>query len=142
MICDRQVQIHVRQLGRSPPNSVWISPIWVRIIRTPCHFGGVRSWFECPSCNRRCAILYPSRCRICCNGRYKIELMGPHDRKITQVIKMRRQLGQTKGGTIASFPKKPKWMRWHTYLHRREKCIELEKRMWGEVAITLRGGRQ
>ncbi len=43
---------------------------------TPCYYGGYRWWFLCPSCQRRCRILYmPSdsrifACRICHNLTY------------------------------------------------------------------------
>jgi hypothetical protein len=36
---------------------------------TPCAFGGQRSWFVCPGCGTRCAVLYAYwgvvRCRGC-----------------------------------------------------------------------------
>ena len=38
------------------------------------HFGGVRHWFSCPSCGRRCRILYGGarfRCRLCRGARYE-----------------------------------------------------------------------
>jgi hypothetical protein len=30
----------------------------VPILKTPCHYGGWRSWFGCPRCGRRVALLY------------------------------------------------------------------------------------
>lgn len=42
----------------------------VPILRTACNYGGTRSWFGCPRCGRRVALLYVrSRgfgCRKCC----------------------------------------------------------------------------
>ncbi|MEW6380820.1 MAG: hypothetical protein AB1611_14600 [bacterium] len=44
---------------------------------TPCHFGGVRYWFVCPSCRRRAGKLYLApgtrhfRCRNCANLTYR-----------------------------------------------------------------------
>ena len=104
MICERQTQIDVRRLGRDLPRGMWIMSQWVRITTTPCHFGGVRYWFQCPRCDRRCAILYPQVCRICGDGRYEVELLIPAHRQISKAIRLRRRLGQTKGGTIAQFP--------------------------------------
>ena len=49
----------------------------VFLASTPCHFGGVRWWFTCPSCGRRVGILYlPSggklfRCRHCYDLSYQ-----------------------------------------------------------------------
>jgi hypothetical protein len=135
MICERQTQIDVRRLGRDLPRGMWIMSQWVRITTTPCHFGGVRYWFQCPRCDRRCAILYPQVCRICGDGRYEVELLIPAHRKITKAIRLRRRLGQTSGGIVAQFPKKPKWMRWHTYLNLRAKSEKYEKQLWvGEGA--------
>ena len=40
------------------------------------HFGGVRHWFACPSCWRRCRILYGGtrfRCRICRRAAYELQ---------------------------------------------------------------------
>ena len=31
---------------------------YIRELRTPCHFGGWRSWFACPRCSRRVGVLY------------------------------------------------------------------------------------
>lgn len=30
--------------------------LWIE--RTPCNYGGTRPWFLCPSCGRRCAVVY------------------------------------------------------------------------------------
>jgi hypothetical protein len=41
------------------------------ILRTPCHFGGLRPWFGCPGCARRVAVLFlRSKGFLCrhCNG--------------------------------------------------------------------------
>ena len=43
----------------------------ILLVTTPCNFGGVRYWFECPSCCRRMGVLYLApgdvhfRCRHC-----------------------------------------------------------------------------
>lgn len=52
----------------------------VRLVSTPCHFGGVRWWFLCPlyrngiSCNRRVGVLYLGKyagCRHCYDLTYE-----------------------------------------------------------------------
>ena len=46
----------------------------IPIITMRMHFGGVRHWFSCPSCGRRCRILYGGarfRCRLCRGARYE-----------------------------------------------------------------------
>lgn len=38
----------------------------VPIVQTACHFGGVRSWFECPACGERAARLFFRGTRFAC----------------------------------------------------------------------------
>jgi hypothetical protein len=40
----------------------------VALERTPCHFGGSRTWFRCPRCAVRVAVLYMSGARFACRG--------------------------------------------------------------------------
>ena len=46
----------------------------VRFDRTPCTFGGSRTWLKCPPCNRRVAVIYDAGkhflCRHCCDLNY------------------------------------------------------------------------
>ena len=52
-------------------NKIEASGQQLQITATPCHFGGYRYWFVCPSCNRRSGTLYqkaadgPLLCRNC-----------------------------------------------------------------------------
>ena len=46
----------------------------IPIVMTAMHFGGSRHWFACPSCRRRCRIIYGGarfRCRVCYGARYE-----------------------------------------------------------------------
>ena len=47
----------------------------VSLTTTPCHFGGVRHWFNCPNCGKRVGYLYCARhyftCRTCANLTYE-----------------------------------------------------------------------
>lgn len=139
MICEWSRKVHIRQLGKSLPDRVFVAGVWVRTTTTPCHLGGHRNWFLCPLCGRRCAILYPRLCRKCLKGRYAKELMTPHDRKIDKAIDLRARLGQTSGGLLGPFPTKPKWMRWHTYLGLRAESLALEKEIWAVEHTRLFG---
>jgi hypothetical protein len=40
----------------------------VPLLTTPGTIGGVRDWFGCPACGRRCAILYALGGRFRCRG--------------------------------------------------------------------------
>ena len=52
--------------GRPKPDAVV-----VRLLKTYPHLGGVRCWFQCPACGRRCRKLYRQvyglsiGCRVC-----------------------------------------------------------------------------
>ena len=46
---------------------------------TPCNYGGERWWFRCPSCGRRCRILYGGpefTCRVCRDLTYRSQQEG------------------------------------------------------------------
>jgi hypothetical protein len=52
--------------------SLWNYP--VRLLTTPCHYGGVRWWFECSGCRRRVGKLYipPQGGRFACRHCYDL----------------------------------------------------------------------
>lgn len=137
LICERAQQVQIRQFGKSLGETVRVFGRSVKVTTTPCYLGGYRYWFVCPICKRRCAILYPYSCRVCRNGRYASELLSPRDRKINKAIGLRERLGQKEGGTIAPFPSKPKWMRWHTYQRLRDQGMHLEREIWDEEGRNL-----
>ena len=139
MIYDWQEQVDIRKsrLRLEEASEIMVAGQWVQITATPCHLGGQRYWFLCPGCGRRCAILYPQRCRICIKGRYRSELLTPDRRKIHKAVNWRTALGQDSGGTLAPFPPKPPRMRWHTWqrLHARSRALEAE--IWAEGAVMV-----
>ena len=97
-----------------------MSSVNVAIERTACNLGGSRAWFLCPTCNRRCAILYPVKCRLCLGLHYASEYEGKLDRLLRKAIKHRAKYAQTKGGVVVQFPIKPERMRWHRYFRARK----------------------
>jgi|ERR1700722_1554973 len=80
---------------------------------TPCYFGGRRTWFICPDCRRRCAVVYGVNdfgrfsCRHCMKLAYESEAENVADRLTRKMLKRERMLGED--------GEKPKWMRWSTY---------------------------
>src|SRR5690606_32865874 len=110
---------------------------------TDTAFGGRRQWFLCPSCNRRCAILYARRaskklcCRICGNGRYLSELRSFEDRRLYKAIGIRRKLGQHTGGVIVRFPPRPKGMHRSRYYRLWAEGMRLEAQVLHDVMKTL-----
>ena len=84
---------------------------------TPCHMGGQRAWFVCPSCQKRAAILYGKRvfaCRKCCELVYPITTESKLDRKTRKLDKLRERL-QWQAGFLNGYEWKPKGMHWRTY---------------------------
>lgn len=96
----------------------------VPITTTPMHFGGCRHWFACPSCWRRCRILYGGarfRCRLCRGARYESQYQ--HAALTVCDIRWRlRERLEARGGLDSrffglddGFPPKPPRMHWSTY---------------------------
>lgn len=141
MICERMAQINIRDTMTDHSQLVLANGVTVQIERTPCHLGGSRPWFICPSCGRRCAILYPVKCRLCLRLHYASERKGQLDRKFQKAERLRARLGQRKGGIAAPFPPKPKLMRWHTYLKARSKAQQIEAGICRAILATLPGRR-
>lgn len=124
MICDHTMQIDIRKMPkhiRPLPSVIFFDGTRLKTTWTDTNFRGQRQWFMCPNCDRRCAVIYcPDHdpiwgCRICLKGRYFSEPMAPKDRRLHAAFKVRKRLGQTKGGILVRFPPKPKGMHWRTY---------------------------
>lgn len=134
MICERAKQLRIQDLPSPPPDTLHHGGQPISTTSTPCGFGGRRYWFLCPDCGRRCAILYPVRCRLCAKARYATEHKSQSSRKIAKAHKIRERLGQTEGGLLAPFPGKPKGMHWRTYERIRQDAMALEREIWMDTA--------
>lgn len=80
-------------------------------------FHGVRRWFACPSCRRRCRVVYALRghygCRVCGDLRYRTQSERGWARADRRAGRLRQRLGGSAGDD--ELPAKPKRMRWRTY---------------------------
>ncbi len=86
----------------------------IHIDYTNCNYGGNRAWFICPSCGRRCAILYGGkyyRCRKCYDLRYSTQNMDSLSRALDKITKIKNRIFDSSLG----IPLKPKGMHWKTY---------------------------
>ena len=84
---------------------------------TPMHFGGVQTWWRCPCCHRRAALLYVGRtmaCRHCWNLAYRSERETEEDRALRRAGRIRRRLGW-EPGIANGRGTKPKGMHWRTF---------------------------
>jgi len=65
--------------------------------RTPCNYNGHRTWFLCPRCWKRVAVLYGAGkyffCRHCYDLAYSSQQEGKADRLMRKARKIRRLLG-------------------------------------------------
>ena len=65
--------------------------------RTPCNYGGNRTWFLCPQCWQRVAVLYGAGkyfwCRHCYDLTYSSQQESRADRLMRKARKIRAQLG-------------------------------------------------
>ncbi len=88
--------------------------------RSPCHYGGYRTWLLCPHCAQRAAVLYGYSegfaCRRCIRLPYAVELESRHDRMLRKSWKIRDRLGDTPG-LLQPIPESArlKGMHWTTF---------------------------
>jgi hypothetical protein len=84
---------------------------------SPCHFGGRRPWFICPSCRKRKTVLYCARyfrCATCLNLTYSSLHERKSERPLNRLLRRRWKLGGDRA-LSEPFPEKPKGMRWEKY---------------------------
>jgi hypothetical protein len=88
--------------------------------RTPCNYGGMRTWFLCPArgCGRRVAKLFLGgrifACRHCYRLAYACQRERLGDRAVRKAGKIRERLGW-EGGFLNGGGWKPKGMHWETF---------------------------
>jgi hypothetical protein len=92
--------------------------------------GGKRPWFLCPSCDRRCGVLYSIRSRIICRKceglSYESQNEQRHFRALRKAQKIRIRLGGS-GNMTKPFPGRPRYMHRQTYQrlrHQYEAAVE------------------
>lgn len=97
----------------------------LKLESTRTAFNGVRWWYCCPHCSRRCAHLhwlkYTAGCRQCLALHYQSQSETPHDRALRRIRSERYAIwGEDVPGinnifrSPDSFPK-PKGMHWQTF---------------------------
>jgi hypothetical protein len=119
MICEASPRIRLTDCHGLQGDRALVRGHWVKLDKTAQPFGGFRSWFLCPRCDRRCAILYPLQCRQCAGLHYHSEHLSPQARATLKAKRLRNRLGGRGQSLPDPIPAKPKWMRWHTYLAKR-----------------------
>lgn len=107
----------------------------IRVIKTPCHFGGERTWFSCPSCQRRVLILYGDtyfRCRTCLGAVHPSVNETKMDRSRRALARYQVKLApdiKLCANDGVRHIHKPKWMRYKTYFDLKMKGARKEDEM-------------
>jgi hypothetical protein len=116
------VAVHTNQcivLSYRMKSSAEVVQQQVQTQTTSCNLGGQRTWFICPRCTKRVALLYaPGRyfaCRQCSGLGYATQKESAGDRAATRADKLRKRLGW-EAGILNGNGNKPKSMHWKTYL--------------------------
>lgn len=101
--------------------------------RTPCNYGGTRTWFHCPRCWKRVAVLYGAGkyflCRHCYKLAYGSQREASYDRLLRKANTIKERLGGQPGRDYP-FPWKPKNMHWKTYWRLRKEAEQAENLGW------------
>ena len=105
--------------------------------------GGKRPWFLCPSCGRRCGVLYSigSRiiCRKCGGLSYESQNEPRHFRALRKALKIRGRLGGSADMT-EPFPSRPRYMHRRTYQRlRRQYEAAVEQYVGGYGVAASKG---
>jgi hypothetical protein len=118
------LRLHYRTTPRSGLPEVINELVPIVTTEASKHLGGVRHWFRCPSCRRRCRILYGGarfRCRLCRMARYESQYQHAALTVCDLRWRLRERLEERGGwkadflGLDDGFPPRPKWMRKQAY---------------------------
>lgn len=110
----------------------------------PWSFGGVRRWWLCSSCERRCSKLHflpgwrgSPGCRECLGLAYRAENLSKVNRKIDRFWRQANRHG-IRNGTLSTYFEKPRWQHWRSYDRDRARLRELEVRMLKAIVSLQR----
>ena len=99
---------------------------------------GLRPFFECPRCARRCCLLYLAEvcaCRQCLGLSYPVQFETKQNQVLRRAWKARERLAQPDGRSVCGDPipdwKKPKGMHWTTFNRLRDEAQQAAVELWG-----------
>lgn len=100
---------------------------------TSCNYGGHRTWFLCPNCKQRIAILFGAGkyffCRSCYNLTYASQQESKADRLMRKARKIRARLGASNDLSMPILFK-PKNMHKKTFEYLRTKADHTNRLSW------------
>ena len=101
--------------------------------RTPCNYGGFRTWFLCSRCWQRVAVLYGAGkyflCCHCYNLTYASQQESKEDRLMRKAKKIRERLGAS-NDLMEPILFKPKNMHQKTFDRLREEAEQAKNLGW------------
>jgi hypothetical protein len=103
---------------------------------TLCNYGGTRTWFLCPRCSRRVAVLFAGRrfwCRHCHGIAYAVENEDAMSRMLRRSNKLRERV-KVRAGTAYPVTFKPKHMHQRTFDRIRWQIQGIEAGFWMAAA--------
>ena len=112
-----------------------INGVQLNVSETPCNYGGVRYWFDCPNCHNRISKLYiynkRFQCRKCADLNYYSQQRTKTDcgyfLYLAEKLAKKVQSDFKVDPVYAHFPMKPKWMKWHKY-------CKMERQFWNYLS--------
>ena len=138
-----RIEFEYSRKGGSPFIPVSALVVWV-----PYPFG-LRPFFECPVCGRRCCLLYLAEkcaCRRCLGLSYPVQFETEQDQGFRRAWNARMKLVQPDGnsgvGSWIPDSRKPKGMHWATFNRLRDAADQAAVELWegpvGQVIAKLR----
>lgn len=85
----------------------------IQVTSTPCHYGGLRYWWNCPNCHKRVGVLYRAGlyvCRHCLGLNYYSQHKHTYQRPDSRMEAIRKRLDWHNNPY-----RKPKGMHYKTY---------------------------
>lgn len=114
------------------PQSVECS-LWVD--RTPCNYGGSRPWFRCPTCGRRCAVVYFGRGRYACRRCNHVAYYSQSEDLMGRAWRKQRKIE----AKLIDGWHKPKGMHWKTCERLQDKINECERQKDYALMVAMAG---
>ncbi len=102
-----------RIYSRDSKNESHIINQKIYLEKTPCNYGGFRSWFLCPKCGRRVEILALQNNRFYCRHCHKLPYGSNREPMISRLIRKRDKIEKMISSSL--YAKKPKGMHQKTF---------------------------
>jgi hypothetical protein len=113
----------------------------ISLDQTPCNYGGFRTWFLCPRCERRVGVLYGAGKYFLCRHCYDLTYVTQQEDEATRLIRKARRIRKRLGASddlMEPVLLKPKNMHWATFHRLREEVEQAEN--LGRIVASQRFG--